>query len=317
MPHVPGLRSPYVKVGRLVYFGRMLDKIRLHAEGRLPAEYVANLGDTHPTFFDGRCCRFLGVSYTALVERVINTRHTDFALLEWAHEEGRARTDEECMIWNMFLMKRGWRDEATGGLPQRAQTLGVADKPIQTVFDLIDFDEERDPIGARAWTYPPPRIVVVMGVAGSGKSRIGGELAAALGWAFYDADDLHPPENIAKMSAGIPLNDDDRWPWLGAVRAQIDRSHAAGECAVIACSALRHRYREVLLKDLVRERLVYLRGTPELLGERLSARSSHFMKPAMLQSQLQTLQEPYFATTVEVQARPEEIVRQIRQELGL
>ncbi|MBM3854825.1 MAG: DUF5069 domain-containing protein, partial [Verrucomicrobia bacterium] len=99
MARVPDLRSPYAKVGRLVFFGRMLDKIRLHAAGRLPADYTANLGDAKPGFFDGRCCRFLGVAYAAVRERTLSGG-TDDEVLAWCQAHGGPRTDEECEIWN-------------------------------------------------------------------------------------------------------------------------------------------------------------------------------------------------------------------------
>lgn len=146
MPSVPGLRSTYGKVGRLVYVGRMFDKIRLHAAGRLPAEYHANLGGG----FDGRACSFLGVGYADLRERVLRGG-SDEEILAWCHERGGSRTDDQCLWWNSFLMKRGWRDEATPLLRQRAVEFGLADKPIETWFDLIESDEGRDPVAARAW----------------------------------------------------------------------------------------------------------------------------------------------------------------------
>lgn len=150
MPHVPGLRSCYVKVGRLVYFGRMLDKIRLHAEGKLPPEYRANLGDGQKNVFDGRCCRFLGIRYDELRARALEGG-TDEELLSWAHAHGTPRSDEECHIWNRFLVKLGWRDERTAVLPQRIADSGLAGKPIETIVDHIEFDEGRDPVATRAW----------------------------------------------------------------------------------------------------------------------------------------------------------------------
>ncbi|HEX2861070.1 MAG TPA: DUF5069 domain-containing protein [Lacunisphaera sp.] len=152
MPAVPGLRSPYVKVGRLVYFGRMLDKIRLHAAGRLPAEYAANLGDEGaPNFFDARCCRFLGVRYRDLREHTL-AGGSDAAVLAWAEAHGaKARTDEECEVWNMFMSKRGWRDAAAAGVRQRIEQFGLAGKPVETMFDVLDYDEGRDPGTARPW----------------------------------------------------------------------------------------------------------------------------------------------------------------------
>lgn len=150
MAHVPGLRSCYAKVGRLVYFGRMLDKIRLQAAGQLPGEYVENLGDARPLQFDGRCCRFLGVRYADLRDLTL-AGGTDEDVLAWAEAHGTPRTDEECHIWNRFLVKLGWRDERTGVLPQRILASGLAGKPIETIVDHIEFDEGRDPVATRAW----------------------------------------------------------------------------------------------------------------------------------------------------------------------
>lgn len=150
MPHVPGLRSCYSKVGRLVYFGRMLDKIRLHAAGNLPTAYIANLGDAQFYVLDGRCCRFLGVPYAELEARTLQGG-TDEEILAWAHARGTARTDEECHMWNRFILKLGWRDERSAVLPQRIRDSGLDGKPIETVIDHIEFDEGRDPVAERAW----------------------------------------------------------------------------------------------------------------------------------------------------------------------
>lgn len=150
MPAVPGLRSCYAKVGRLVYFGRMLDKIRLHAAGRLPAEYQANLGDGRFFLFDARCCRFLGVSYADLRARTL-AGGTDEEILAWAHANGTPRTDEECHIWNRFILKLGWRDERSHVLAERIAASGLSGKPIETFVDYIEFDEGRDPVATRAW----------------------------------------------------------------------------------------------------------------------------------------------------------------------
>jgi hypothetical protein len=151
MPHIPDLRSPYAKVGRIVYFGRMLDKIRLHAAGRLPPEYVANLGDQGaPNFFDARCCRFLGVSYADLQARAL-AGSSDEDVLGWAEMNGKPRTDEECEIWNMFMSKRGWRDAATTTVRQRTEQFGLTGKPVETMFDVLDYDEGRDPGRDRPW----------------------------------------------------------------------------------------------------------------------------------------------------------------------
>lgn len=146
MPHVPGLRSIYAQVGGLVYFGRMLDKIRLHAAGQLPADYVENLGKG----FDGRCCHFLGVDYTALRDRTL-AGGTDDELMVWCGEIGETRSDADREVWNGFMMKRGWRDSARSLLERRIKESGFEGKPIETMFDYIEFDEGRDPVASRAW----------------------------------------------------------------------------------------------------------------------------------------------------------------------
>lgn len=160
-------------------------------------------------------------------------------------------------------------------------------------------------------------VIVVMGVAGSGKTTVGRELARALGWSFADADGFHPPANVAKMSAGQPLTDADRAPWLAAIRAHIDAKLAGGESAVVTCSALKAAYRRVLLADDARIRLVYLQGSREQLQARISARTDHFMKPAMLDSQLAALEEPADALTLNIAPTPSELVARIRKKLSL
>ncbi|MFT3868571.1 MAG: DUF5069 domain-containing protein [Nibricoccus sp.] len=150
MANIPGLRSPYVKVGRLVYFGRMIDKIRLHAAGKLPADYVENFGDAQSTVFDARCCRFLGISHAALIDQVATGKNEE-TLLAWCHETGGARTDEQCDIWNNFMMKRGWRDEAIERLQTRLREAGLQNRSdLLTMFDFIDADEGRDPAVTRS-----------------------------------------------------------------------------------------------------------------------------------------------------------------------
>lgn len=146
MANVPGLRSNYDKIGRLVYFGRMLDKIRLHAAGKLPADYHANVGKG----FDHRCCGFLGVNHADLAARTLQGG-TDDEILAWCHQHGGTRTDEQCAVWNGFMMKRGWRDEATPILQKRIVEFGLVGKPIETMFDLNEFDEGRDPVSRQAW----------------------------------------------------------------------------------------------------------------------------------------------------------------------
>jgi hypothetical protein len=138
MPNVPGLRSIYNRVGRLVYFGRMLDKIRLNAAGQLPSDYVANVGSG----FDDRCCHFLKVDHAG---------GTDEEILAWCHEQGGVRSDMDCEVWNGFMMKRGWRDTLAERLQLRIKESGFEDKRIETMFDYIEFDEGRDPVTSRAW----------------------------------------------------------------------------------------------------------------------------------------------------------------------
>jgi gluconokinase len=137
--HVENLRSPYEKVGEIVYFGRMLDKIRLHQAGKLPADYQQNLG----VGFDGRCVNFLKVNYDELVER-LKQGGSDEEILEWCFQRGEKPTEEQIEIWNEFLRKRGWNDESSERLKQRLAAYGATHRTdIQTFFDLIDLDEER------------------------------------------------------------------------------------------------------------------------------------------------------------------------------
>jgi gluconokinase len=139
---------------------------------------------------------------------------------------------------------------------------------------------------------PPVVVVVVMGVSGSGKTTVASMLAGRLHWPFAEADDFHPPENIAKMHAGIPLDDEDRLPWLRAIAAQIDHWRAAGENGVITCSALKRRYREIIIGARPEVRLVYLKGELEIIHRRMVARHGHFMPASLLRSQFDTLEEP-------------------------
>ncbi len=133
---------------------------------------------------------------------------------------------------------------------------------------------------------------VVMGVSGSGKTTIAEGVAARLGWDVLEGDHFHPPANVEKMSRGIPLDDADRWPWLRAIAAEIDRHLASGRSAVVACSALKRSYRDILIGPRDRVVLVYLQGSHELIAGRMAARTGHFMPPALLDSQFATLEEP-------------------------
>jgi gluconokinase len=157
-------------------------------------------------------------------------------------------------------------------------------------------------------------VVIVMGVSGSGKSTIGGMLASRLHWEFEDADWFHPASNIEKMHQGIPLTDEDRWPWLDAVAAWIDATRQSSGHGVIACSALKRRYRDVLIGDRDDVRLVYLRGEGALIARRIATRHEHFMPPKLLHSQFEALEEPgpdEHPIVVSIEPTPREITAQI------
>jgi ribose 5-phosphate isomerase A len=175
---------------------------------------------------------------------------------------------------------------------------------------------------ARAHRGAPP-ILVLMGVSGSGKSTIARELQARLGWTFKEGDALHPEANVAKMRAGTPLTDADRQPWLEAVAAWIDDQRARKQPGIITCSALKRSYRRIVIGDRPEARLVYLRGSRDLFAERLSRRKGHFMPARLLQSQIDTLEEPLpeeDPLIVDVEPPPgeiaEEIIRQLRTTVG-
>jgi gluconokinase len=157
--------------------------------------------------------------------------------------------------------------------------------------------------------------LIVMGVVGSGKTTVGGLLAEKLGWEFADADDFHPPENIRKISQGIALTDSDRAPWLAALRGAIERWHAQGKNVVLACSALKHAYRQELRVGAVR--FVYLKGDPQLISQRLHARRGHFASDSILESQYADLEEPQDALVVGIAQAPEAIAAEIINKLKL
>jgi gluconokinase len=141
-------------------------------------------------------------------------------------------------------------------------------------------------------TAAAPTVLVMMGVSGSGKTTLGQRLAQHLGWAFKEGDELHPAANVAKMRHGVPLNDEDRAPWLAAVGAWIDGWRRAGVSGVITCSALKRAYRRELVRDRAGLRFVILRGPEPLVAARLARRHGHFMPPGLLASQFAALEEP-------------------------
>lgn len=140
---IPGLRSPSAQVSGLVYFGRMLDKIRLAAAGRLPEGWRAARGTAMKNSFDDRCCQFLKIEYSALEEEVLKDDKTDEQLLEWAFQNGRRPDVQEIEVWNGFMMKRGWRDAGTQRLKERLAEIGLPPGTVQTMFEFIDLDEGR------------------------------------------------------------------------------------------------------------------------------------------------------------------------------
>ena len=165
-----------------------------------------------------------------------------------------------------------------------------------------------------------PCALVVMGVSGSGKSTIAEHLAARIGWRYVDGDLFHPPANVAKMSAGHPLTDEDRWPWLQAIADEIDRLCAGNSRAVVACSALKRAYRDILVHGRDDVRIVYLDGTQDLIAKRLAARKGHFMPPGLLDSQFRTLEPPQpheRPITASIDAPVESIIDDIVRQLDL
>jgi gluconokinase len=160
-------------------------------------------------------------------------------------------------------------------------------------------------------------IILLMGVSGAGKSAVGSALAERHGIPFVDGDDLHSRDNVEKMASGVPLTDEDRAPWLQAIRNALQAYSAAGTSAVVACSALKESYRELLLDGLPEVSLVYLRGTREVLEQRLAGREDHFFDPRLLDSQLETLEEPRNTITVDIGADLEDVTTAVESAVGL
>lgn len=165
-----------------------------------------------------------------------------------------------------------------------------------------------------------PRVIVVMGVSGSGKSTTGRRLGAALNWPFRDADEFHPPANVAKMAGGQPLDDFDRGPWLAAIAAWIDERRAQDATGVVSCSGLKRVYRDVIIGQRPDVALVYLKGSFAQIADRLSRRRGHFMPPSLLRSQFATLEEPTpdeRALAVTITMPPKRVVERIVASLEL
>jgi len=165
-----------------------------------------------------------------------------------------------------------------------------------------------------------PAVLVVMGVSGSGKSTIAGMLAHRLHWIYEDADWLHPQSNIDKMHHGEPLTDQDRWPWLRAIAAWIDKTRLAGQHGIVACSALKRVYRDILIGERGDVGLVFLKGDRNLIARRMAARDDHFMPAALLDSQFAALQEPApdeRPIVVSIEPHPRQIVDAIVRKLDI
>ncbi len=158
--------------------------------------------------------------------------------------------------------------------------------------------------------------LIVMGVAGCGKTTVGAQLAKRLDCPFIDADDYHPEKNVEKMSAGVPLSDDDRWPWLDVVRASIEELRWQHPCVVVACSALKASYRDRLSAGDPTSRFVYLQISPETAKMRLSRRRNHFMPAGLVESQFAALEEPVDAVVVEAKKSVDDIVVQVIAAIG-
>jgi len=173
---------------------------------------------------------------------------------------------------------------------------------------------------ALAHTVIKPVVVVMMGVSGSGKSTVAALLAAALGCQFQEGDDLHPRANVEKMRSGTPLTDADRMPWLRKIAEEIDGWRRRGECGVVTCSALKRSYRDIIIGDRHDVALVYMKGSRELIHQRMVARHEHFMPVALLDSQFATLEEPTpneRPIIADVSGKPADIVHEIVRRLEI
>ena len=165
-----------------------------------------------------------------------------------------------------------------------------------------------------------PSVVVVMGVSGCGKSTIASMLAHRLNWIFEEGDWFHPPSNVEKMHGGVPLTDEDRWPWLHGIAAWIDATRRVGNHGTVACSALKRAYRDILVGERPDVRIVYLKGERDLIARRLASRDGHFMPSSLLDSQFATLEEPQtdeHPIVVSIVPHPRRIVAEIVNRLGI
>jgi gluconokinase len=185
---------------------------------------------------------------------------------------------------------------------------------------MARIDRQPQRVWSAALDHPVARtvIVVLMGVSGSGKTTVAALLAAALGCQFQEGDDLHPRENVEKMRSGTPLTDADRLPWLRKIAEEIDGWRARGECGVLTCSALKRSYRDIIIGDRHDIVLAYLKGSSDLIYQRMAARHEHFMPIALLDSQFATLEEPTpdeHPIVVDVGGKPVEIAHQIVRQL--
>ena len=157
-------------------------------------------------------------------------------------------------------------------------------------------------------------VLIVMGVSGCGKTTIGKMLGEKLGWKYYEGDEYHPKENVEKMRSGIPLNDDDRKPWLLALRSIIENHLNEGTGAVVSCSALKQKYRD-LLKVNDEVKFIFLKGDFDTILRRMQARKNHYFKPEMLKSQFDALEEPVNVITEDIDIEPELIVNEVIEKI--